>query len=323
MADDLVSVDEYCNARKGFVRDNGTVLKVFKAPPSLDKEKRTARFVMSTEEPDRDRDIIVQAGLDTTEFMKNPVALYGHRSWEPPIGKWSDITRVNGKPKRTEGTLEFLPEGTDDIADRIFRHVSAGSLRAVSIGFMPKRLRRREQDNDDRWPGYEITESELFECSVVTIPANAQALVKDAAGDPIIARELVEEALDTWARDPATNLLIPREEFEKTYRIVKLAAFDDLLVKAVDKAVNPPEPEPKPPAAPETVTLKLAVDTSEAEAAIERTSSMVERLGERIRKFLGLSAEPEVPAAPSPADIEAARKAAEATLARLQEAGRI
>lgn len=191
------------------------VVKGFKAPPSWNKESRSARFIMTSESEDRYRDIVGQAGLDIERFLENPQGLLFHNSRTWPCGNWSDITKIlSGRPKRTEGTLNFLPEGTDDDADRAARHVAAGSLRTVSIGFIPDwdEVDFILDDDEDWTGGFRFNKSELIECSLVPIPANPDALVKDAGGDNILARNLVEEVLDTWAKTPE-GLLIPMDEY--------------------------------------------------------------------------------------------------------------
>src|SRR6516164_4133886 len=86
-------------------------------------------FVLSDETPDRLGDIIMAGGWDLTNFKKNPVALWGHRSDMPPIGLWHDL-RIDGSALR--GRLELAPVGTSDRIDEIRKLVDAGILKAVS-----------------------------------------------------------------------------------------------------------------------------------------------------------------------------------------------
>lgn len=345
----IVSPDEYRDKRKDFCRSDGTVLKAvaFKAPPSWDPEKRKARFIMTTEEPDRDRDIVVQAGIDLTNFLKNPVALYRHYS-EFPIGNWSALSLVTaGRPKRTEGDLNFLSEEVDEDADRCARHVAAGSIKAVSIGFIPKKLRQRERDEDSTWPGYEITESELVECSLCTIPAQPSALAKMADREAKLARLEIEEILDTWARDPVNGLLVPRKDYEAAYKVISAKAFADLIPKAADESSPPPPAAEAKEGGDQSNEAGLAAkddgeeDDGEgcgdgempemdeagrqpkpkAEDA-KSEDSLVHRIVSAITKILKPQS-PEPPAPPSEAQIEAAKKAANETLQRLKDAGLI
>ncbi|WP_370677632.1 HK97 family phage prohead protease [Pleomorphomonas sp. PLEO] len=344
----IISPDEYREKRKDFCRSDGTVLKAvaFKAPPSWDPEKRTARFIMSTEEPDRDRDIVVQAGIDLTNFLKNPVALYRHYS-EFPIGNWSALSLITaGRPKRTEGDLNFLAEEVDEDADRCARHVAAGSLKAVSIGFLPKKLRQRERDEDSNWPGYEITESELVECSLCTIPAQPGALAKMADHDAKLARLEIEEVLDSWALDPVTRLLTPRKDYEAAYKVISAKAFADLIPKAADEPPPPPATDAKEGGDQSSEAGVAAKDGGEEDGGegcgegdepemdeagcqpkpkaedAKSEDSLVHRIVTAITKILKPQP-PEPPAPPSEADIASAKKAANETLQRLKDAGLI
>lgn len=224
-----VSIDEYLGSRgyggverKQFARDNGVILKaarIIEKAPKFDKDAGTIRFVMSAEIEDRDRDIVVQAGLDTAEFEKNPVAPWSHRAGDPPVGTWSDIEKtLTGRPKRTEGTLTLV-QG-EPMADRLAIHFAAGSVRACSIGFMPTSIERREipedQQGDYFYPGYMIHSAELYECSPCTVPANPAALAKAAAGGDAMAREMIEEVLDTWTIEK--GVVVPRKAFEDAHR---------------------------------------------------------------------------------------------------------
>lgn len=220
---EIISVDQFLSERKDFVKSGDVVVKGVRAPASWNPEARSAKFVMSSEAPDRDKDIINQAGLDITEFMKNPQGLMFHNSRSWPIGTWSDVVKVNGRPKRTEGVLTLMKEGEEPDADRAAKHIAAGTLRAVSIGFIPKRLQRRPKEEDAgewSWPGYEILESEMVECSIVPVPAQPAALVKSADGDDVLARELLEYVLDTYVKMPG-GLIVPRERYEEARKALR------------------------------------------------------------------------------------------------------
>lgn len=227
MPDNLVSIDEYLTARKSFVQKTAkgdAVVKGFRSAPSWDASKRTARFTMSSEREDRDKDIVLQGGMDIEEFKGNPAALYGHQSYGAfPIGNWKDVEKnLTGRPKRLEGTLQLLPEGDDPTADRVAVHLGRGTLRTCSIGFIAKAVKRRDRPEGTPadsyvYTGYEIVESELVECSVVCIPSNRDALIKGHVESiATLPREVVEEILDTWERTPS-GLLVERKAAEAAY----------------------------------------------------------------------------------------------------------
>jgi phage head maturation protease len=87
--------------------------------------------VLSDETPDRMGDVISADGWDFKDFIRNPIALFGHRS-DFPIGNWTNL-RVEGKALR--GHLQLAPEGTSARIDEIRRLIAAGILKAVSVGF--------------------------------------------------------------------------------------------------------------------------------------------------------------------------------------------
>jgi HK97 family phage prohead protease len=127
-------------------------------------------FVMSDETPDRMDDIIMSDGWELDNFRKNPIALFGHRS-DFPIGKWHNL-RVENKSLR--GKLELAPAGTSERIDEIRKLIDAGILRAVSVGFHPKDAEPLDKDNP--FSGYRFTKQELVETSLVSVPANPNAL---------------------------------------------------------------------------------------------------------------------------------------------------
>jgi HK97 family phage prohead protease/HK97 family phage major capsid protein len=124
-------------------------------------------FVLSDETPDRMDDIIMSNGWELASFKKNPIALFNHRS-DFPVGKWKNL-RVENKQLR--GHLELAPEGTSERIDEIRKLVDAGILKAVSVGFRPVETTQREKGL-----GSIYIKSELVETSLVSVPANPNAL---------------------------------------------------------------------------------------------------------------------------------------------------
>jgi hypothetical protein len=263
MSDKLTSIDEFLSHHKDFVKSGDMLLKASRSSSSWDPEKRSMRFVMSAEVEDRDRDIVYQDGLSIDEFLKNPVGFFNHRSYDRPHGKWSDIEKINGRPKRTEGTFTCAPEGINPAADALAADMGADLIRACSIGFRPKAVKKREIPEDKKdlpyyWPGYDILEAELLECSPCTIPSNPAALAKAASGGNTLARELIEEVLDNWAKSPA-GLLVPRSEFDAVYkdatgnRTVVVVVGEgsspnaEMIKDAVTKALNNETPADEDP----------------------------------------------------------------------------
>lgn len=134
-------------------------------------------FIMSTDDVDRMGDIIDIDGIDLGGFTRNPVALWNHDSTSP-IGTWSDVRKVAGQLR---GRLELAAKGTSSLIDRVRQLIEQRIIRAVSVGFIPKEMLPIKETG-----GFRFTQSELLECSVVAVPANANALrIKGLPSDPL------------------------------------------------------------------------------------------------------------------------------------------
>jgi phage head maturation protease len=238
-----ISADEAKSKRKDHMRATGrgdAVLKAVKAPPSWDKEARTGRFVMTTQQTDRYGDRVMTEGGDTAEFERNPVALLFHNSRTWPIGSWGNLEKIlKGRPPRLEGDLILMPpEGPVAEIDQAAWMIENGGIRACSIGFVPNWDDiEMLLDEEGKWTGgLQFNKWELVECSVCPIPANPGALMKHADGDMKLARELLEDVLDNYAKTPE-GLLVPRAEFEKQYRLVveKVAPEDRSTLPVTDE----------------------------------------------------------------------------------------
>jgi HK97 family phage prohead protease len=145
-------------------------------------------FVLSDESVDRMGDVIRASGWRVANFLKNPVALFGHDS-RFIIGQWRDL-RVEGTALK--GRLQLAPSGTSDRIDEVRRLVAADILRAVSVGFRDIESRPRRDADGKALGGFEFLKQELVEVSMVAVPANANALaVSKALGISTATRDMV------------------------------------------------------------------------------------------------------------------------------------
>jgi HK97 family phage major capsid protein/HK97 family phage prohead protease len=135
---------------------------------------KSAEFVLSDATPDRFGDIVEVDGWEFANFIKNPVALFSHRA-DFPIGTWANIRKQD---KALRGNLILAPKGISPRIDEIRGLVEAGILRAVSVGFKPLASRPVDPTRNDPFgmTPQIYTKSELVECSLVSIPANPNAL---------------------------------------------------------------------------------------------------------------------------------------------------
>lgn len=217
------TLDELIQRRRFATNDDGEIFKAVVVEDIAERgykpEERSIRFIMSSEDTDSYGDIVRQDGIKLDRFAENPVALAYHNHAKP-IGWWKDVTKVGGKRKRTEGTLTLHPAGTTETVDEIERLLGADAIRACSIGFKPIDMDWIFDAEGRNTYGIEFKESELFECSVVAIPANPAALAKAAKGDDRLAAEIFERFIDTFCERTTGGLLV-RKDFETEYSAIK------------------------------------------------------------------------------------------------------
>jgi HK97 family phage prohead protease len=128
---------------------------------------RQVRVIASSGVLDREGDIVVPAGCDLSDYRLNPIVLADHDPRQP-IGN-AVVTLASD---RLEATITFAPEGISEKADTYCGLMKSGILRSVSIGFMPIDAKPMTEGR-----GRVYTKWKLLELSVVSVPANPDAIV--------------------------------------------------------------------------------------------------------------------------------------------------
>lgn len=335
-----ISIDEYLSKRSLSVND-GIVYRAAKMPKTFDGQTRSAVFVMTDETTDSYGDTVRAKGADLTRFESNPICLLNHRS-DLILGNWSDVQK---KPKRIEGKATLAAEGTAPHIDMAYGLLEQGILRAASIGFMPTKLERKLDDKGEPTWAYDILEWEMYECSIVAVPSNPAALAKSIKEGNMLARDFLEEVLDTYTKT-AAGLIVPRAELEAAHKDATsdktsvLTTTIELDTKSLDRLEKIAERMEKAADAVVSGTVELAVDAEEPvvdeiakgiEDSVEKTLAefepKVEEIDEPERKsaltklvdgIRGLfkADEPEPDPAPLPADPEV-QKALKERLAKI------
>jgi len=102
-----------------------------------------------------------------------------------PIGRAYDVRVLDGRLKASvEFTAADMPV-IGPFAEACYRMARTGFLSATSVGFRPVKWSYTEDPQrgaDDWFPGIDFHEQELVELSVVTVPANPEALL-DGQGE--------------------------------------------------------------------------------------------------------------------------------------------
>ena len=146
---------------------------VYKAAELKALEDGTYEFVASDESIDRYGDMIMVDGWELANYKRNPVALFQHQH-SNPIGIASKVW-IEGKELKCR--IKLAAEGTSPFIDSLRKLMAQKILRAVSVGFMPTvdPVYLRDPLND-RITGLKFVGQELLEISIVSVPANANAL---------------------------------------------------------------------------------------------------------------------------------------------------
>ena len=171
---------------------------------SLNDEERVITGVATTPQTDRVGDIVVSSGVK----FSNPIPLLWQHDHTKPVG-----TVEFSAP--TEKGVEFvarLPKieeagALKDRVDEAWQSVKAGLITAVSIGF-------RAMDGGIeilKNGGYKFLETEVYELSLVTIPANSEATI---------------QTIKSFDAVPHAALGTPEEPQKKQAHIVRLDAGD-------------------------------------------------------------------------------------------------
>lgn len=129
-------------------------------------------MIGSTDSLDRDNEVLSIDGWDLKNYKKNPVVLEAHNYWEPAIGR----AKVRIEGKKMIFKIEFPPEGVYPRADLFRKLYKLGFMKASSVGFIPSEY-KLGNGNDE--PRRTFLKQELTEISLVTVPANPEALLSE------------------------------------------------------------------------------------------------------------------------------------------------
>lgn len=160
---------------------------------SINEEERSVEVVCSTKTIDAYGDVVDQK-FNLTRYKKNPVVLWHHNRFGGlfggtsapkdflPIGR-AKGTKVERDPetgdRQLTATLIFGSKEYNELAEQVWLGFKEEIIRAVSIGFRPGKVTEKTDDHGRTY--YELSDNELFEISVVPIPANPDAVAKSVA----------------------------------------------------------------------------------------------------------------------------------------------
>ena len=196
---------------------------------------RKITFVASDGTRDSAGTVLNVNGWKLDRFNSNGIIGYQHKVY----GGWDDTDNPDnvigkGYAYVKDGQLlvdvEFEPAEINELAEKIYQKLLFGSLKAVSVGFMPVgkgQWGKDEESLDGKNPTYYYAGQELLEVSVVNIPANPNALKKGLelqnSEMEQLRSEFVKEVEMPEQEDDAERLASCRRALEKEVIIARSA----------------------------------------------------------------------------------------------------
>jgi HK97 family phage prohead protease len=201
---------------------------VYRALAAPSPSSEPDEFVLSDATVDRLGDVVEPRGWKLDRLVSEPIALFNHNR-DHIIGMWKDVRVQGGK---LIGRLVWDTGGKSPLTEHLRSLVQQGILRTVSVGFQP--LKSEPIDPKEPFRGKRFVEQLLMEASLVSVPANPNAIAiaiakslphdvyeaifrKSATEDPGLTRALPGKSATTSpsGRKPMSETLSARIQTER------------------------------------------------------------------------------------------------------------
>jgi HK97 family phage prohead protease len=155
-----------------------------RAIPDDVEKTRTISFIISSEKKDAHGTVLSMDGWDLRRYKKNGIVGYQHDVYGDDMFKSPNPDSVIGtgkvyiEDKYLIGDVTFEPAEINPLAEKIFRKVLFGTLKATSVGFVPIE-KGKYVSNDEDGGTYYYGKRELLEFSIVNIPSNPDAVRRE------------------------------------------------------------------------------------------------------------------------------------------------
>lgn len=157
-------------------------VEVFK---SIDVQKDSFHWVMSTFDTDRDFEKVDPKGWNLKNYLANPVILWSHDYTIPAIGYAENVKAETV----LEGDIVFNDKEFDEFGWSIGQRVKAGALRCGSVGFIAEEVEFLEAK--DRECDLIFRKQELLEFSICCVPSNPFA--RNGGSKKLEITEVIQE----------------------------------------------------------------------------------------------------------------------------------
>jgi hypothetical protein len=222
-----------------------------KAPAELLPGERADISWISTEDIDRDNEIVIAKGMDDSHFKLNPIVTLQHCYALPPVGRsvWRKKAS-DGQLKGIKAKTQYPKRPSDWPGtwppDAAFELIRSGLLVGKSIGFLPTKSHAPSDDEIKQNPALTscrriIDQWLLLEYACVYLPCQQNAVVEAVSKGVTIPDELLEvlnipKELLTTNHQPLTTALgaglptspIPFTTLDEIHRSIErqIAAID-------------------------------------------------------------------------------------------------
>jgi hypothetical protein len=163
---------------------------------------------ISTEDPDREGEVVLARGMNDGQYKLNPIVTMQHAYHLPPVGRslWRKVVK-DGELRGVKAKTQYPPKPADWDgswpADVAFALVQADLLRGKSIGFLPTKVHVPEPQEIEQhgWQkvGLVIDEWLLLEYACTFLPAQQNAVVEAVSKSRL---SLPEEFVRAMGLDP-------------------------------------------------------------------------------------------------------------------------
>lgn len=201
---------------------NGEVRKFDK---KIAEETRTIEFVISDETKDRHGTVIPVSAWSLDNFNKNGIAGYQHDVYgagDPDPDKILGIAKAWVEGKELIGSITFEPKEINPFAEKLFRKVLNGTLKAVSVGFREMEKGswgNGDEDVNGKNPTYYFKKVELLEFSIVNIPSNPNAIRRELKDN---ALEIRNRELTSEVERLGSQLMEMAKQVEELQRLISM-----------------------------------------------------------------------------------------------------
>jgi hypothetical protein len=208
-----------------------------KAPSELLDGERADVSWITTEDIDREGDLVVSRGMNDSQFKANPMVTLQHCYYLPPVGRSLWRKRVKDGPTVGVKAKTQYPARPDDWPepdwqpDVVFSLIKAGLLQGKSIGFV--RLKSHAPSSQEIAARPElaavnriIDEWLLLEYAVTFLPTNQAALVEAVSKGSVTLSSSLQDALGVRELPPLPQPapeVIPFTSMEEIQRQVEIA----------------------------------------------------------------------------------------------------